>query len=67
MKAEQDRSIRIQDLAKVVVGRKHLGLAEERLVPFEAGRDIACANGRPHTFHRMNSHEPSETFGFTVL
>jgi hypothetical protein len=36
VEAEQDSSIRIQDLTKVVMARRRLGLAEERLVPFEA-------------------------------
>jgi hypothetical protein len=34
VEAEQDGSIRIQDLTKVVMARTRLGLAEERLVPF---------------------------------
>ena len=36
VEAEQDSSIRIEDLTKVGMGRSCLGLAEERLVPFEA-------------------------------
>ena len=36
VEAEQHGSIRIQDLTKVVMARRRLGLAEERLVPFEA-------------------------------
>jgi hypothetical protein len=48
VEAEQDRSIRIQNLTKVVVSWKRLGLAEQRLVPFEVRRDIAYANDRPH-------------------
>jgi hypothetical protein len=36
VEAEQDCSIRIQDLTKVVMGRRRLKLAEERLVPFQA-------------------------------
>jgi hypothetical protein len=55
VKAEQDGSIRIQDLCEVVVARRRLGLAEEGLVPFAAGRDIADANDRPCAFHRMSA------------
>ncbi len=54
VEAEQDRSIRIQNLTKVVVSWKRLGLAEQRLVPFEARRDIAYANDR-HMY--VSSHE----------
>jgi hypothetical protein len=43
VEAEQDGPIRIQDLTKVVMGWRHLGLAKERLVPFAAARDIAYA------------------------
>jgi hypothetical protein len=50
MEAEQDGSIRIQDLTKVVMARKRLGLAKERLVPFEATRDIPYADDRPCAF-----------------
>jgi hypothetical protein len=32
VEAEQDRSIRIQDLTEVVMARRRLGLAKERLV-----------------------------------
>ena len=41
VEAEQDGSIRIQDLTKVVMARRRLGLAKERLVPFEAAADVA--------------------------
>jgi hypothetical protein len=51
MEAEQDGSIGIQDLSKVVMVRKRLGLAKERLVPFEATRDVPDADDRPCAFH----------------
>ena len=41
VEAEQDGSIRIQDLTKVVMARRRLGLTEERLVPFEAAGNVA--------------------------
>ncbi len=53
VQAEQDGSIRIQDLTKVVMVRRRLGLAKERLVPFDAARDVAYANDRPCAFHRI--------------
>jgi hypothetical protein len=55
VEAEQDGSIRIQDLTKVVVARRRFGLAKERLVPLEAARDVAYANDRPCTFHRISA------------
>ena len=51
MEAEQDSSIRIEDLTKVGMGRLCLGLAEERLIPFEAARNIAYTDDRPGAFH----------------
>ena len=51
MEAEQDGSICIQDLTKVVMGRRRLGLAEERLVPFEAVGNVAYADDCPYAFH----------------
>ena len=55
VEAEQDGSIRIQDLTKVGVARSRLGLAKERLVPFEASLDVAYTNDRPCTFHRISA------------
>ena len=60
MEAQQDCSIHILDLTKVVMARRRRGLTKERLVPSEAGRDVADTNDRPGTFHRTNSHiEPN--------
>jgi hypothetical protein len=53
VEAEQHGSIRIQDLTKVVMGRRRLGLTEERLVPFEAAGYVAYADNRPCAFHRL--------------
>src|SRR6478736_5876973 len=54
VEAKQDGSIRIQDLTKVVMARRRLGLAEERLVPFEAAGNVAYADDRPCAFHRIS-------------
>ena len=43
VKAKQDGSIRIEDLAPAVMDRTPLGLAKERLVPFEATRNVTDA------------------------
>ena len=51
VEAEQDGSIRIQDLTKVVMGRRRLGLAEERLIPFEAAGNVAYTDDCPCAFH----------------
>jgi hypothetical protein len=55
VEAEQDGSIRIQDLTKVVMVRRCLGLAEKRLVPFEAAGNVAHADDRPCAFHRISA------------
>jgi hypothetical protein len=55
VEAEQDGSIRIQDLTKVVMARKRLGLAKQRLVPFEAVWNVAYADDRPCAFHHISA------------
>jgi hypothetical protein len=52
-KAQQHSSIRIQDLTKVVMARRRLGLTEKRLVPFEAARNVAYTDDRPCAFRRL--------------
>ena len=54
VEAEQDGSIRIEDLTKVGMARRRLSPAEEQLVPFEASRHIAYADDRPCAFHRIS-------------
>ena len=55
MEAEQDGSICIEDLTKIVMARSRLGLAEQRLVPFEAVWNVAYADDRPCAFHRISA------------
>ena len=55
VEAKQDGSIRIQDLTKVVMARRRLGLAEERLVPFEAAGNVTYTNDGPRAFHRISA------------
>ena len=55
MEAEQHGPIRVQDLTKVVMARRRLGLAEERLVPFEAAGNVAYADDCPCAFHRISA------------
>jgi hypothetical protein len=55
VEAEQDGSIRIQDLTKVVMARRRLGLAEERLIPLEAAGNIPYADDRPCAFHCISA------------
>src|SRR5262245_57744337 len=63
MEAEQDGSIRIQDLTKVVVVRSRQGLAKERLVPSETARDVPDAYDRPCAFHRTSALRPTPHVG----
>src|SRR3954454_8502551 len=51
VKAEQDRSIRVEDLPEVVMGGSRLRQAQQRLVPLEAARHIANANDGPRASH----------------
>ena len=53
VEAEQDSSIGIQDLTKIVMARRRLWLAEKRLIPFEAGGNVAYTDDRPGAFHRI--------------
>ena len=53
MQAEQDRSIGIQQLTKVVMVRRRLRLAKERLVPIAASRHVAYADDCPYAFHKI--------------
>ena len=64
VKAEQDRSIRVEDLAEVVMVGSRLRQSKERLVPLEAPAHIANANDRPRAPHgplwRL-SYQPRQT------
>ena len=51
VEAEQDRSIRVEDLPEVVMGGRGLGLAKQRLVPPEAARHIAHPDDCPRSLH----------------
>ncbi len=55
VQAEQDSSIRIDDLPKVVMGGECLRLTEQSLIPFEAVRDIAYPDDRPRALHAVPS------------
>ena len=67
VEAEQHGSIRIQDLTKVVMARRRLGLAEERLVPFEAARNVTYADDRPRAFHRLLDGLTRYGWNFSVI
>src|SRR5262245_13217261 len=51
MEADEDGSIRVQDLAQSIMSRWRLGLTEERLVPFTADPYVSDADDRPRAFH----------------
>src|SRR5262245_66328260 len=52
VETEQYRSIRVEDLPEVVVGRSRLQQAKQRLVPLEALRHVSHANDRPRALPR---------------
>ena len=51
VQAEQNRAVVIQQLAPMIMGRSRLGLAEEALIPREAGGYISYANDGPGALH----------------
>jgi hypothetical protein len=51
VEAEQNRSIGIEDLPKVIMGRKGSRLTEQRLVPLQAARHVAYPKNRPRALH----------------
>ena len=51
VKTQQDGSIRITDLTKVVMARSRFGLPKERLVPSETARNVSDADDRPCALH----------------
>ena len=53
VEAEQDGSIRIQELTPVIMAWSRLGLAEERLIPSEAVRNVPYTDNRPRAFHDL--------------
>src|ERR1700758_3137846 len=55
VQAEQDGSIRIQDLTKVIMAWSRFGLTEKRLVPLKAAGNVPHADNRPRTFHRSSN------------
>src|SRR5262249_4204774 len=52
VETKQDRSIRVDDLPEVVVGRSRLRQAKQRQVPLEALGHVSYANDRPRALHR---------------
>ncbi len=53
VKAEQDSSIRIEDLTEVVVSGRCFPQAKERLVPLKTAANVAYPNNCPNAFHRI--------------
>jgi len=51
VEAEQDRSIRVEDLPEAVMGGSRVRQAKQRLVPSEAARHIANPYDRPGAPH----------------
>jgi hypothetical protein len=51
VEAEQDSPIGFEDLSKVVMGRKGIGMTEQRLIPFEAAWDVVYSYDCPRALH----------------
>src|SRR5215470_20303297 len=60
VKAEQDRSVRVEDLPEIVMGRRRLRLTEQRLVPLEAASHITYPDDRPRALHGRSSSLTNE-------
>src|SRR5512145_2631460 len=60
VEAAQYGSICVEDLTEVIVCWRRLRLAEQRLVPFEAARNVIYADDRPCAFHRIRTLEPTQ-------
>ena len=60
VETEQYRSIRVQDLPEVVVGRSRLRQAKQRLIPLGALGHVSYANDRPRALHRFLCSETAE-------
>src|SRR5215831_7556859 len=59
VEAEQDRSVCIEDLCEVVMGRNGSRLTEQRLVPLEAAWHIGGPNDRPRALQWLPLLRPS--------
>src|ERR1700710_2588554 len=53
VEAQQDCSVRVENLPEVVVRRQRFRLAEQRLIPLEAKSHISHTNNCPSAFHRL--------------
>jgi hypothetical protein len=61
VKAEQDCSIRVEDLTEGVMGGRHLRQAQERLVPSKAAGNVTYADDRPCPLHCIFTFGANET------
>jgi len=51
VKAQQDRSIRVEDLTEVVMGGSRVRLAKQRLVPVQTSSHVAYPDDGPCALH----------------
>jgi len=51
VKAEQHGTVRVADLTPVIMTRSRFGLPKERLIPFEAPRNVRDADDCPGELH----------------
>jgi hypothetical protein len=58
METQQHGSIRVADLTPVVMTRSRFGLPEERLLPFEAERNVSDADDCPCALHYVSPTSP---------
>jgi hypothetical protein len=53
MQTEQDRSIRVKDLAEVLMSGSRCRQAQKRLIPLKTGGYVGDANDRPGPLHKV--------------
>ena len=54
VETQQNRSIRVENLTEVGMGRIGRWLAEKRLIPFEADRNVTYADDCPSAFNEIS-------------
>jgi hypothetical protein len=55
VETKQHGSIRVEELTPIVMSRRRFGLPKERLVPFEAVRNVSDADDCPYALHGVSA------------
>jgi hypothetical protein len=55
VEAEQDSSICVLNLTKVIMAWRRVGLPQKRLIPLKAAGNVTDADNRPYAFHETSA------------